>query len=210
MGEPVFKSYLLDTNGFRYLTNPKEDKDIKRAAKAFWRHAIEEMQNGEAILVIPKEVARELEVQSFSLPGGEKQYARIAALLEDVEETLPDTSTPEIEHQIRKISAYVGEAFREVIKTELDITKVQYGSVSDIRILYSAWQYDCVLVTGNVKDFVLYPLLFSHGEDRLYDIISGTYKKYRFPAYGKITTDLVFKSMMQDLQKVTDELTNDA
>jgi hypothetical protein len=210
MGESELKSYLLDTNGFRYLTNPKEDKDIKKAAKAFWRHAIEEIQNGEAVLVIPKEVARELEVQSFSLPGGEKQYARIAALLEEVEETLPDISTPEIEHHIRKISAYVGEKFREVIKIELGIAKVKYGSVSDIRILYTAWQYDCVLVTGNVKDFVLYPLLFNPEEDRLFDIISGTYKKYGLPAYSIITTDSDFEDMMQDLQKLIDNPTSEA
>jgi ATP:corrinoid adenosyltransferase len=62
MEESELKSYLLDTNGFRYLTNPKENKDIKKAAKAFWKHAIEEIQHGKAILVIPKEVARELEV----------------------------------------------------------------------------------------------------------------------------------------------------
>ena len=121
--------------------------------------------------------------------------------MEEVEETLPDISTPEIEHQIRKISAYVGEKFREVIKAELDIAKVKYGGVSDIRILYTAWQYDCVLVTGNVKDFILYPLLFSHEEDRLFDIITGTYKKYGLPAYSVITTNSVFEGMMQDLQR---------
>ena len=210
MGEAELKSYLLDTNGFRYLTNPKEDRDIKKAAKTFWKRALEEIQKGEAILVIPKEVARELEVQSFSLPGGEKQYTRIAALLEEIEETLPDISTPEIEHQIRKISAYVSEEYREVIKKELDIAKVKYGSVSDIRILYTAWQYDCVLVTGNVKDFSLYPLLFSPDEDRLFDIISGTYRKYRLPAYAVITTDAVFKGMMQDLKKLIEDSTNEA
>jgi predicted nucleic acid-binding protein len=209
MEEAELKSYLLDTNGFRYLTNPKENKDIKKAAKAFWKHAIEEIQDGKAILVIPKEVARELEVQSFSLPGGEKQYARIADLLEEVEETLPDISTPEIEHQIRKISAYIGEEFRESIRTELDVAKVKYGGVSDIRILYTAWQYDCILVTGNVKDFVLYPLLFTPEEDRLFDIISGTYKKYSLPTYTKVTTDPVFEGMMQELQKSIDELINE-
>jgi hypothetical protein len=127
--------------------------------------------------------------------------------LEEVEETPPDISTPEIEHQIRKISAYIGEEFRESIKTELDVSKVKYG-VSDIRILYTAWQYDCVLVTGNVKDFALYPLLFTPEEYRLFDIISGTYRKYRLPTYTKITTDSVFKGMMQDLQKLIDESTN--
>lgn len=204
MGSSELKSYLLDTNGFRYLTNPKENKDIKKAAKAFWIHAVKEIQNGEAVLVIPKEVARELEVQSFSLPGGEKQAERIAALLEEVEVTLPDISTPEIEHQIRKISAYVGEEFRGIIKTELDIAKVKYGSVSDIRILYTAWQYDCILVTGNVKDFVIYPLFFPSVEDRLFDIISSTYKKYGVPAYNQIITDPVFNGMMEDLQQLID------
>ncbi|MBD8071379.1 DUF4411 family protein [Bacillus sp. PS06] len=209
MGDSEIKSYLLDTNGFRYLTNPKEDKGIKKAANTFWRQASEEIQNGKAILVIPKEVARELEVQSFSLPGGEKQYVRIAELLEEVEETLPDISTPEIEHQIRKISAYIGEEFREVIKADLDITKVKYGSVSDIRIFYSAWQYDCVLVTGNVKDFILYPLLFSHEEDRLFDIITGTYKKYARTSYLAITNDPVFLGMMQDLQRIIEKAENE-
>lgn len=207
MGESELKSYLLDTNGFRYLTNPKEDKAIKKAAKAFWKYVAEEIQNGEAVLVIPKEVARELEVQSFSLPGGEKQYARIADLLEEVQETLPDISTPEIEHQIRMISAFIGEKFREDIKTELDIAKVQYGGVSDIRILYTAWQYDCILVTGNVKDFVLYPLLFSPEEDRLFDIITGTYKKYELQTYSAITTNVVFESMMQELHSLIEKST---
>ena len=31
MGESEHKAYLLDTNGFRYLTNPKENKHIKKA-----------------------------------------------------------------------------------------------------------------------------------------------------------------------------------
>lgn len=199
MGELEFKSYLVDTNGFRYLTNTKEDKTIKKAAKSFWKHAMEEIQHEEATIVIPKEVIRELEVQSFSLPGGEKQLARIADLLEVVKEPLPDISTPEIEHQIRKISAFIGERFREDIKYELGINKVSYRSVSDVRILYTAWQYDCVLVTGNVRDFALYPLLFLPKEDRLYDITTGTYKKYGPSIYNKITSNKFFQSMMEEL-----------
>ena len=202
MGESEHKAYLLDTNGFRYLTNPKENKHIKKAVKTFWKQLIDEIKRDEAIFVVPREVIRELEVQSYSLPGGEKQYARIGELLEVVEETLPDITTPEIEHQIRKISAYIGEEFRDIIKSELDVSKVKYGGVSDIRILYTAWQYECILVTGNIKDFVLFPLLFSPSDNSLFDIISGTFKKYSLIAHKKITSDPIFMGMMSELHQL--------
>jgi|SaaInlLV_10m_DNA_1039704.scaffolds.fasta_scaffold38458_2 hypothetical protein len=205
------KAYLLDTNAFVYPTNPgKENKENRRAATVFWEQARIEIETGDAVLCIPREVARELEVQSYSLGGGVKQHKRILELLDEIEETYPDITTPEIEHQLRKISAFVGESYREGIKQNYGIDKVKYGGVSDARILYTAWQYDCVLVTANIKDFVIYPLLFSPGEDRLFDILSGTYKYISSPLFTTITTDPLFEKMMEELHSLIEDATKEA
>jgi predicted nucleic acid-binding protein len=191
------KAYMLDTNVFRYKSNPSAHKSHKKAAKRFGRNVLLEVHNREATLYIPKEVIRELEVQSYTL--SEKENQRIAELLELVEETVPDITTPEIEHQIRKMAAYV----RSEYKTDIDTAKdMEYGGVSDARILFAAWQYDCILVTSNIKDFMLYPLLFPQNEDRLFDLLSGTYVKITPSVYEKIHNDPIFAGMIQDLHKI--------
>lgn len=48
--------------------------------------------SGESVLYIPKEVIQELEVQSYTL--NQKENQRIAQLLELIEETVPDLTTP--------------------------------------------------------------------------------------------------------------------
>jgi hypothetical protein len=43
-----------------------------------------------------KEVVRELEVQSYSLGGEKKRHKKILELLNDIEETYPDITTPSL------------------------------------------------------------------------------------------------------------------
>jgi predicted nucleic acid-binding protein len=106
MGEVIeTKAYLLDTNVFRYKSNPSAHKIHKKAGKRFWKNVLQEVRNGEASLFIPREVVRELEIQSYTL--SEKENQRIADLLEQIEITIPDITTPEIEHHIRKMAAYI-------------------------------------------------------------------------------------------------------
>ncbi|WP_339210571.1 DUF4411 family protein [Aeribacillus sp. FSL K6-8210] len=153
------KVYMLDTNVFRYKSNPRTHKSYKKAAKRFWRDVLQEIRNGESVLYIPKEVIRELEVQSYTL--NQKENQRIAQLLELIEETVPDLTTPEMEHQIRKMAAYVRSGYKSDINAARDM---EYGSISDAQILLPAWQYDGILVTANIKDFTLHSLLFLQNE----------------------------------------------
>ena len=82
------KQYTLDTNIFRYLTSPDVGGDLIIATKHFWRKAKSEFENGEAVLLVPKEVVRELEVQSYKL--SDKENRKIAGLLELCREVSPN------------------------------------------------------------------------------------------------------------------------
>jgi predicted nucleic acid-binding protein len=198
MGEVIeTKAYLLDTNVFRYKSNPSAHKIHKKAGKRFWKNVLQEVRNGEASLFIPREVVRELEIQSYTL--SEKENQRIADLLEQIEVTIPDIATPEIEHHIRKMAAYIRSEYKNEIHTVKDM---EYGGVSDARILFAAWQYDCILVTSNIKDFMLYPLLFPQNENRLFNLLSEMYVTNNPSVYEKIHKDPTFKGMMQVLHKM--------
>ncbi len=65
MGEMgKLKQYTLDTNVFRHETSKTGDANLRKTAKNFWRRAKHKIVNGDAILLAPKEVIRELEIQS--------------------------------------------------------------------------------------------------------------------------------------------------
>lgn len=192
----VLKQYTLDTNVFRHETNTTGAADLRRSAKLFWKQVLRELENGKAVLLIPQEVVRELEVQSFTL--ADKEKGKIADLLELCEEVLPDRFSPEIEHQIRIMSAYVRAHF----KSDIGRVKMEYGGISDSRILYSAYDEDSILVTANTKDFLLYPLLFSHGEERLYDLKENKYVTIPKEAYRKIHSDSGFRGLIKDFFKL--------
>lgn len=59
------KRYLVDTNSVRYRAINADDENQK-AARRFWSKAIHEMQNGEAVILVPQTVVDELKHQSFS------------------------------------------------------------------------------------------------------------------------------------------------
>src|SRR5699024_7345961 len=119
-------------------------------------------------LFLPKEVLRELKVQSFSLPKSEND--RIENLVKLCQVTSPIFSN-EIEHNIREITAYIRSEFKSAIGRK----NMEYGNISDARILYTAYSEDSILVTANVKDFLIYPLFFPRNEDRLYNIKDNSY-----------------------------------
>lgn len=194
------KSYTLDTNVFRYAVNPTGGDDLRRVAKLFWKNALLEFKNGQAVLLVPREVIRELEVQSFNL--SDKENRKIAGLLELCQEVSPSRLSPEIEHKIRQVTSYVRSNFKENIGRD----KMEYGGVSDARILYTAYIEDAILVTANVKDFLLYPLLFPQHEERLYDIKKNNYVTIPEQGYTKIHSDVYFKKLLQDFFELDREL----
>ncbi|WP_339252933.1 DUF4411 domain-containing protein [Sporosarcina sp. FSL W8-0480] len=193
------KQYTLDTNVFRYKTNPTGDHALRNSAKSFWKGTLREIQSGEAVLLVPEEVVRELKVQSFTL--AEKEKRKIADLLGFCQEVSPNRLSIEIEHKIRELSAYVRSNF----KSDIGQDKMEYGGISDSRILYTAYDEDSILVTANVKDFLLYPLLFPHNEERLFDMKENKFVRIPEQGYYKIHSDIGFKSMLQSFFEFDNE-----
>lgn len=187
------KQYTLDTNVFRHKTNGKND-NIQPSAKHFWTKVIQEITQNEAVLLVPKEVIRELEVQSFTLSDSKNQ--KISQLLKLCIEVNPKTLNDEIEHCLRKMAACIRKPeLRQTFKQ----LKVEGLKVSDARILYTAYTEDSILVTANVKDFMLYPLLFEESEERLYCLKNNKFITVPAESYEKIHEDETFKSLFKEL-----------
>lgn len=186
------KQYTIDTNVIRHETNKTGAPNLMKAAKRFWRTIKEEIEKGEAAILVPAEVVRELKVQSHTLKASEN--VKIQNLLNHCIEVSPPVS-PEIEHCIREMSAYL----RANYKNDIVFPKMEYGGVSDARILYSAYYEDSVLVTANIRDFLLYPFLFANQEKCLYDLIANNYIQIPEAVYAKVWQDDTFKEMFRHL-----------
>ncbi|WP_088006842.1 DUF4411 family protein [Indiicoccus explosivorum] len=185
-----FKQYTVDTNVIRYHANKTGEPDLRLAAKIFWRKIKSEVAEGSAIILVPAEVKRELEIQSYTLSGNENM--RVRKLLDVCQETSPPVSD-ELEHSIRKMTAYLRANFKDT----LTAGKMAYGGVSDSRILYSAYAADSVLVTANVKDFLLYPLLFPHKERLLYNLMINDFIQFPEETHRAVWSDANFKALFQ-------------
>ncbi|WP_018664650.1 DUF4411 family protein [Heyndrickxia acidiproducens] len=185
------KQYTIDTNVLRYKANSKAEPSHKKAAKLFWKQVIQEIQDGEAVIGVPQEVIRELKIQSFTLSPKENEH--ISDLLELCQEVLPDLANINIEHKIREMSAYVRSEFT----TAVDERKMEYPAVADSRILHAAYYSDSALVTSNIKELLLYPLLFDN-RNRLYDLLNKEYVNIPTELYQEIHKDLFFKSLLSD------------
>ena len=173
--------------------------DINRAARIFWKTAIEEFKNGDAVLLVPDEVRRELEVQFYTLSDKEKR--KIRELLSMCEEIVPSRVSVEIEHVLRIMSNYV----RAHYKKEIGRNRMEYGGVSDMRILYTAYVSDAILVTANTRDFLLYPLLFAQHEERLYDVSERAFISIPEDGYKTIHADPQLKRLLQDFFELDQE-----
>jgi hypothetical protein len=198
------KKYILDTNVFRHATETGDQEDIKKprkAAKEFWTMTKKEVEDGKASLYTPSETIRELEVQSFTLKESVK--SKIEQMIQ-IQKILPNATNIEIEHQIRKIQAFIRSKYQINIKEELSLGKkgMQYGGVSDARVLYSAWKKEGILVTANIRDFVLYPLLFGPTDKVLYDLLSNQFVILSLPLFNTIANDDTFVEMRKELEEM--------
>lgn len=194
-----FKQYTVDTNFFRYHSNNNGDNNLRRTALLFWKTAKEEIEKGEAVILVPAEVVRELEIQSHTLPDRENN--KIQRLLANCQEVSLSVSIA-LEHHIRKMSAYLRANYRNALGN----LPVAYGGVSDSRILYSAYYEDSILVTANIKDFMLYPFLFKESENRLYDLKQNQFVHIPEETYNRVWQDLKFQQLFQELNKLEMEL----
>ena len=105
-----FKQYTIDTNALRYQTNKTGDPELRLAARLFWRNIQEKTAAGEAVVLVPAEVIRELEVQAHTLPP--KEYIEMHFLIEKCTETSPPVSLS-LEHQLRNMSAYLRAHYQQ-------------------------------------------------------------------------------------------------
>ncbi|AQQ52233.1 PIN domain-containing protein [Planococcus lenghuensis] len=186
-----FKSYTVDTNVIRYYASKTGEPDLRLAAKVFWRKIKTEIAEGSTIIFVPAEVKRELEIQSYTLSGNENM--RVQKLLDVCQETSPPVSD-ELEHSIRKMTAYLRANFKDILTDG----KMAYGGVSDSRILYSSYAADSILVTANVRDFLLYPLLFPYEEQRLYNLIINDFIQFSEETHRAIWSDTKFKTLFRE------------
>lgn len=120
--------------------------------------------------------------------------------MEICSEVFPDNLTTDIEHSIRKMSAYIRANHRE----NLERDKIGYGDVFDARILYTAYYEESILVTSNVRDFMLYPLLFPQGEERLYDLKENAFVQIPSDGYQSIHKDMAFRTMLYEFYHLED------
>lgn len=189
-------AYTLDTNAIRYKTGSAIEEKHKLPTKRFFKRVINEVEDGTAVIYVPGEVRRELEVHSFVLR--DKENVKIANYLEEFN-LIPDAFTIAAEHFFRKMTAYVRSEFGK----ELNVGKgFEYPQVSDTRILISAWQYDSVLVTNNIKEFMIYPLLFGYEEskERLYDLTSEKMIQIPKKAFEKVHQDEGFLRLLKEFE----------
>ncbi|RNF38880.1 DUF4411 family protein [Planococcus salinus] len=187
-----FKQYTIDTNVIRHDTNKTGKQELKKAARIFWQTIQEKVEKGEAVILVPAEVVRELQVQSHTLKVSEN--SKIQSLLTHCLEIAPPVSI-EIEHHIRKMSAYL----RSKYKNDIGFPQMEYGGVSDARILFSAYYEDSILVTANIKDFLLYPFLFAADEERLYNLKENKFIQIPEAVYEKVWRDGTFEKLFQEL-----------
>ncbi|PFL57725.1 hypothetical protein COJ27_29440 [Bacillus cereus] len=190
-----FSSLLLDTNVFRYQTTPgSPHKDV---ANRFWETVTEKLEQKKIELCTADEVVRELGVQSFSSNPKEVKEIRETLLPKtEVNDYLYDA---EAENLVRQASALLSANY----KLQLPSGKfmVKYPDVGDARILLTAYESDSIIVTSNVKDFMLYPLLYPQNGKVLYDLLLEKYVQIDPILYMNIQNNARFADFKSKIEK---------
>lgn len=186
---------LLDTNTFRYQATP--GSQYKDVANRFWKKTLTRLEKKEIGLYTSDEVVRELEVQSFSAhPKEVKVLNEILLPQIDVLDFLYDA---EAEHLVRRASAFLSQNYRIQLPSGKYMEK--YPGVGDARILLTGYENDCEIVTANVKDFMLYPLLYPQSAKVLYDLIQEKYVVIDPQLYDRIQKDARFIDFKSKIEK---------
>ncbi len=160
--------YVIDTNVIRDLSKQSDDRTVREQSercRRFWE-IIKQDEN--AVLLIPEETKTEIEVQLLANnPHKESERKRILAAISDCQ-IAGETISRKAEVQLRRLSAILKSQYGERIRAEVGVTP-QHLQVSDARVLCAALVQDGILVTRNVRDFILYLFLTDLDEDVLYD-----------------------------------------
>lgn len=215
------KKYSLDTNVIRYQAAPsipeakqneknKEQVQLKEATTAFWKKLSNELNQKKAKIYLTSEVLRELEIQKKSLSNTEsKKLKKVLKILEEKEKTrdlsyqntlLSDAHTTlQAEHYYRELATYIQKKYKQAL---VGNNPFKYPAVSDARIQLESWSGSYILVTANIKEFILYPLLFEYPEcnEKLYDLKSRGFKTFTKNIVEQIQTDNVYKDYIKKIE----------
>ena len=197
MSEPIV--FMPDTNMFRDFVNGNANQaNLKQAAHDFWTRTRVLVALNQAEIKIPKEVEVELKIQMHTFTSTVHKNILTQILNQNV---IVDFPLPiELERELREFTNYVRDNNNF---NQTEIRHPEYGlnylQASDARILVTAYKHDGILVTHNIKDFLIYDLLFEPTEDKLYDYVNRRYVKV--PPAGRtiIESDTWFQKLKQDI-----------
>lgn len=197
--------YVIDTNVIRDLSARSNDVGTQKHQKQcqhFWKK-IKEDSN--AILMIPEEVKVELDVQLLAeIPPKPNERQRILDAVNDCQ-IVYEKSTREIENKLRELSAILKAKYGSRIHEECQLTS-QHMQVSDARILSAAYEQDAILVTRNIKDFILYLFLSEADEEVLYDTGTGEYISVSTELHEAVLSDEEFSARLEDFFEIWNQL----
>lgn len=188
------RKYVVDTNIILDLANDSNEEASKKRTEectGFWEKV---MNESDAVLLLPEEVKMELEVTLTAKEFKEARRSRIHQAISAC--TVPDESLSRMKERIiRRMSAILAGKFRHRISGELGINPISM-QVSDARILYAALEEDAVIVTRNIKDFILFVALNEPGEEVLYDISKGRYMTLSETLHREIHADSTVQGLL--------------
>ncbi|MED2688870.1 hypothetical protein [Bacillus toyonensis] len=222
------KKYSLDTNVIRYQAAPsipvakqteknKEQVRLKKATTLFWAKLFQELTNNQAEIILTNEVLRELEIQITTLSNKDsKNVKKVLQTLKmkmgmsnlNYQDALlsPANTTLQAEHHYRELAAYIQNSYKQAL---VGNDAFKYPAVSDARIQLESWSGSYTLVTANVKEFILYPLLFEYPEcnEKLYDLKSSKFKIFKESTVKTVQADNIYKGYIQKIQDALNNVT---
>lgn len=180
--------YLLDTNFFRYYSNAASPYQEKAAL--FWEKIKAEVSDDVALIGTSEEVVRELEVQFLELETDQ---------VEEIQELLIDTTvfpykfSIDAEYALQQLGSYVCKTYKNSLR-EVGLPIDLIGT-SDSRIILTALENECLIVTANVKDFLVYILLSFDPLFSIYDPNGGKIVCIPNDLYNSIQKDANFQTL---------------
>lgn len=187
------RKYVLDTNVFRDASAPGNDDATKARRQQAIDFFKEVSADEKAILLIPEESKLELMVQMVAKDLRPSEKRKISRWINQCSVS-SNVLESEIEQYIRMMSSYIVKRYRQEFEQETGL-KAQYLRTSDARILYDAFSEDGVIVTRNVKDFLLYLVLNDHEEKVLYNIGNSNFVRISAQLHETIHQDTRFSNL---------------
>lgn len=113
-----------------------------------------------------------------------------------------------LEYELREFSSYAIQTYRDQIRPIQQTTtangkkdyKLEYLQASDARILVAAYLNDAVLVTRNIKDFIVYLLFCAPEEKRLYDFVEKQFVTIPTEGLALVYQDEHFQAIQAKLE----------